>query len=861
MELTMDDQYSAHRATAFNYQMLAKVTERMHTQQMAMLAEFLTSRSSEWKADFKEFKAIEGKQQKQRVAEQMIKALEKEIKASHAKVEQLIDAAYPDDRDRLQTILTCIDERAFEELSEYGLDVHYAWLNDVVASLIQGSPVVDIHVSATEPAVSTDAANGFMRFAASKMTPKDMLCIELTSLLRKISPKLGRIRMVITINDLFAVEADRHLTPDERNNYVVDMLDFLAHRGSILPNDIPGKDYIVIRASEQVAQVDELIARLDTSKHGRVVYDTQGNTYFRPTRRLIETLALKGKASREELVVAGVIIRRYDGSLSPQALDAITFLDDEVVQGLHLIMIDEQLAFEQDKTYALIRALDAVHQEDHHNVFFASDNLPAEIVYYWISKVLEQYIQEFLFLLNRYDEWQMFDPYEYAMRNYGKEIVVEDIQIINGIIAACAHLGLVPQSLEHIADVGTGSNLYPLMLTVPFLKRDAKIDVLEFTQSNREYLQKTAAGTVGPDHATIWDKFEQLMVEVGGEQYAGSMALAKQKANIQFGDIFNLPKAKYDLVSSYFVAESIVDSHLPFRTAIKSLAQAIKPETGILMIAHMLESEGYFAGVGTNFPAVKLTVNQLAEAYRDADLDFVIVPVSDNGSDYKVREGYHGMAFVVATPRHSNRQTQAALDMVAKLPGSQRSVTTYEYSVEYCHIYTNEQVGTEHAQSLEKLSTVVSELDERLASYNLCVMVDDYTFPKENFDYAKLLEWMDAKGARPHFWLKESDLITAADEVIDLITDQDRKKSLKSYVAKKKYPCSLLIAAWYLARLGKLKTMPSAVTSTAERLINILPTRFDPFEVEAREILASTPFKDVLAHITNEYLEDYKSNY
>ena len=45
------------------------------------------------------------------------------------------------------------------------------------------------------------------------------------------------------------------------------------------------------------------------------------------------------------------------------------------------------------------------------------------------------------------------------------------------------------------------------------------------------------------------------------------------------------------------------------------------------------------------------------------------------------------------------------------------------------------------------------------------------------------------------------------------------------------------------------------MTSHAERLINILPLRFDPYESEAREIIALTPFKDCLECIANEYLE------
>jgi hypothetical protein len=135
-------------------------------------------------------------------------------------------------------------------------------------------------------------------------------------------------------------------------------------------------------------------------------------------------------------------------------------------------------------------------------------------------------------------------------------------------------------------------------------------------------------------------------------------------------------------------------------------------------------------------------------------------------------------------------------------------------------------------------------------------MVDDYSFPETSpsFDYDTSLQWLVDQQAAPHFLVKEGSLIHAADEVIELISSQRRKRALQNYVARKRYPCSLFIATWYLARLGKLRTVPESEIPHAKQLINILPARFEPFECEAMDILSDTPYAEVLHAITNEYI-------
>jgi hypothetical protein len=175
-----------------------------------------------------------------------------------------------------------------------------------------------------------------------------------------------------------------------------------------------------------------------------------------------------------------------------------------------------------------------------------------------------------------------------------------------------------------------------------------------------------------------------------------------------------------------------------------------------------------------------------------------------------------------------------------------------DYSVEYCHIYSNETIVPEQAESLDHLVAIRKRLDAEDKTYSLCVMLDNYTFPDREFDKDKFLGWLKSRGETPDIFINEGDLIPAAGEVIELVSPK-RARSLKKYIEEKKYPCSLFIATWYLARMGKLKSSPLEINKFSDKLINILHERLKPYEDEGREIILDTPFADVVNNISNVY--------
>ncbi|MEK7095158.1 MAG: hypothetical protein AAB917_00690 [Patescibacteria group bacterium] len=178
-----------------------------------------------------------------------------------------------------------------------------------------------------------------------------------------------------------------------------------------------------------------------------------------------------------------------------------------------------------------------------------------------------------------------------------------------------------------------------------------------------------------------------------------------------------------------------------------------------------------------------------------------------------------------------------------------------DISIEYAHIYSNSKIGDEHELSLDILSKLYRTEEEKEHTISLTVMVDDYSFPDSSFDYEQFLLWLSGKGFKPDVLVRESQLLSLADEVLWLIRDDNLRDQVSDYVRDKKYPCSLFIATWYLLRLGYISSPIFDAQFTARKLINILPLDFKPFEEKAMEIIKSTRFAQAIYQIEYKYFE------
>lgn len=179
-----------------------------------------------------------------------------------------------------------------------------------------------------------------------------------------------------------------------------------------------------------------------------------------------------------------------------------------------------------------------------------------------------------------------------------------------------------------------------------------------------------------------------------------------------------------------------------------------------------------------------------------------------------------------------------------------------DISVEYAHIYTNNKIGEEQKLALTHLSAIKQKLDDKSKTYSFIVLVDDYSFPDPTFDYDSFVDWLESKNFKPDFLYRESQLIPICDEVLALLENKKLKSSIVDYIkSKKKYPCSLFIAAWYLLRLGALEHNNFSKDIVAKKLLNILPESFKPFEDDGLKIIAATQYADYVSKIEYEFIE------
>lgn len=241
-----------------------------------------------------------------------------------------------------------------------------------------------------------------------------------------------------------------------------------------------------------------------------------------------------------------------------------------------------------------------------------------------------------------YTPWDQFGVDEYVKRNYGNRVLSEDYFIIQTAIRGLRHSGIVPHSLNHVADVGAGPNFYPAMLIAPYIARNGSIDLVEYSSVNRAYAKTVINGSDSLGSlAGTWEKFEDAMVKQDN-QWKGALQEARSKAKVVEGSIYELPKEEYDAVSSFFVPESITDDKQKFEYALLTLISSVKPG-GFMMFAHMLGSSGYHAREGKFFPAVPVTVDDLNQIYSKF-ADVSVIKVSEPP---EARKGYSGMAFVI----------------------------------------------------------------------------------------------------------------------------------------------------------------------------------------------------------------------
>jgi hypothetical protein len=172
--------------------------------------------------------------------------------------------------------------------------------------------------------------------------------------------------------------------------------------------------------------------------------------------------------------------------------------------------------------------------------------------------------------------WKEFSSNDYWRRNYS-DLHAEDREIIRRVsdFLICAFAERPPA--ERAIDVGSGTNLYPALLMLPWTER---ILLADYSESNVGWLQDQLADDTDP---WPWLPFWCEIQEAKGYSYVDKPRARLREAcvsepgysGVERFSIFDLPEARWDVGTMFFVAESITEDAVEFRAAVAAFVGGI----------------------------------------------------------------------------------------------------------------------------------------------------------------------------------------------------------------------------------------------------------------------------------------------
>jgi NNMT/PNMT/TEMT family len=239
--------------------------------------------------------------------------------------------------------------------------------------------------------------------------------------------------------------------------------------------------------------------------------------------------------------------------------------------------------------------------------------------------------------------WNRFSSYDYWRRNY-RELQAEDQEIIRRVSHFFISTFAGRPPARRAIDVGSGTNLYPALLMLPWAEQ---ILLTDYSESNINWLHDQLDQLSDDTPLWTWRPFWQEMREAKGyNEVDRPRKLLREAcvsepghAGIEQRSVFDLPKARWDLGTMFFVAESITKKPEEFRAAVAAFVGALKPGAPFAA-AFMAGSDGYEVA-DTLFPAVPITPDDVRRHLTELGVSELSVEVPE--TEHRVRDGYAGM--------------------------------------------------------------------------------------------------------------------------------------------------------------------------------------------------------------------------
>jgi len=241
-------------------------------------------------------------------------------------------------------------------------------------------------------------------------------------------------------------------------------------------------------------------------------------------------------------------------------------------------------------------------------------------------------------------QWNTFSSEDYWQRNYC-QLQAEDQEIIRRVSRFFTGAFRDRPRARRGIDVGSGTNLYPAILMLPWTD---KIMLTDYSVSNVRWLRRQLDDD-GPTWAwqPFWDEVKEAdrYNEINDPRKHLYVGCHKEPgyAGIERRSVFDLPRARWDLGTMFFVAESITEDPGEFRAALASFTGALKPGSPFAT-AFMAGSHGYPVA-GAHFPALPITPDDVRRHLAELGVSELSAELLQ--TRHMVRDGYAAM--VVAT--------------------------------------------------------------------------------------------------------------------------------------------------------------------------------------------------------------------
>ncbi len=246
--------------------------------------------------------------------------------------------------------------------------------------------------------------------------------------------------------------------------------------------------------------------------------------------------------------------------------------------------------------------------------------------------------------------WNTFSSNDYWRRNYSK-LQAEDEEIIRRVSHFFMSALAGRPRVQRAIDVGAGTNLYPALLMLPWTEQ---ILLADFSKSNVIWLSDQLASKA---FRWLWRPFWRQMRKAKGyrdvrrprKRLREACATDPGNAGVERLSVFDLPKARWNLGTMFFVAESITEDRAEFRDAVAAFVGALTPGAPFAA-AFMAGSAGYPVD-GTQFPALPIKPDDVRQHLVDLGVPEPSVHLLE--TSHRVRDGYAGM--IIATGFASSR--------------------------------------------------------------------------------------------------------------------------------------------------------------------------------------------------------------